>query len=179
MRFSEVYSRKEKILSFEFFPPKLAEDLDETKVQIRELAKCKPHFMTVTYGAGGGTRQFTRQLVSFIHNELRESAVAHLTCVEHSVVEIDAVLDGLAAEGINAVLALRGDPPERGKHFTKHPQGLANACELTSYIRRRGGFSIAVAGYPEGHPEAASLEADTDYLKEKIDAGAEAVLTQL
>jgi methylenetetrahydrofolate reductase (NADPH) len=179
MRFSKVYSGQEKVLSFEFFPPKLAEGLDDTKSQIRQLAESSPHFMTVTYGAGGGTRELTRDLVSFIHNELKYPAVAHLTCVNHSVDEIDVVLDGLAAQGIDAVLALRGDPPKLDDTFRRHPQGFANARELTAHINKRGKFSIAVAGYPEGHKEAASVQADINYLKQKVDAGAEAVITQL
>jgi methylenetetrahydrofolate reductase (NADPH) len=179
MRFSKVYSGQEKILSFEFFPPKRAEGLNDTKSQIRQLAESAPHFMTVTYGAGGGTRGLTRDLVSFIHNELKYPAVAHLTCVNHSVEEIDFVLEGLAAQGIDAVLALRGDPQKLDETFHRHPQGFANAKELTAHISKRGKFSIAVAGYPEGHKEATSIEADINYLKQKVDAGAEAVITQL
>lgn len=177
MKFSQIYAQKRKILSLEFFPPRVEDGLAATKEQIRQLALCKPDFMTVTYGAGGGTRGFTRHLVSFIHNELRLTAVAHLTCIGHDRQEIDQILDALKGEGISNVLALRGDPPQ-GEHAGL-VSAFANAKELTQHIKQRGGFSVAVAGYPEGHPEARSLTCDIDYLKEKVDAGAEAVITQL
>lgn len=179
MSFAELYRTPGPTISLEFFPPKSEAQLPQVLQTIQESFLLQPSFMTVTYGAGGGTRRLTRTLVSFVNNEIPLPAAAHLTCVGHSVDEIDAVLDELAAEGISRIVALRGDPPKGSTEFVPHPQGFSNALELTAHIKKRGGFSVAVAGYPEVHQEAESEVADIDYLKRKVDAGADAVLTQL
>ncbi len=179
MSFAEIFSDNQAVLSFEFFPPKEEDSLPIVRNLIDELSESRPHFMTVTYGAGGGTRLLTRQLVSYIRNEIPLPAAAHLTCVGHSVDEIDQVLDELAEEGIRHIVALRGDPPKGEKEFVPHPNGFCNAMELTAHIAKRGNFSVAVAGYPETHQEAESADADMRFLREKVDAGADIVITQL
>jgi len=179
MSFKELFSKGEKILSFEFFPPKNDDVLPRTFSLIEDLNSLKPHFMTVTYGAGGGTRARTRDMVGFINNSLNVQAAAHLTCVGHSAEEIDGILDALCAEGISHLVALRGDPPSGENSFVIHPGGYSNARDLTKHITKRGDFSVAVAGYPESHADAESPEADIAFLKEKVDAGAEIIVTQL
>ncbi len=177
--FSEFYTRNEPVLSLEFFPPKKPEDLSSTLEMIRELSSCAPDFMTITYGSGGGTRELTQEIASYVHNSLHIPAVAHLSCVQLNVSEIDRLLDSLKKEGITKILALRGDPSKGDTHFKKPLGGFGCARDLVRHIRQRGDFSIAVAGYPETHRDAKSAEDDLGYLKEKVDAGAEVVFTQL
>ena len=179
MSFTDLYKSGEKILSLEFFPPRLREALDSTLSMITELKATGPHFMTVTYGAGGSTRGLTLEIVEFIKTRLNLPAVAHLTCVGHSVAEIDSILDNLNRIGIDNVLALRGDPPKGETVFVKHPDGFGSARDLVRHIRNRGGFNLAVAGYPEIHREAQSPESDLNYLREKVDSGAQIIITQL
>ena len=179
MSFRDLYSKSYPIVSLEFFPPKKEASLPAVMATIRDSVELSPDFITITYGAGGGTRELTRRLVSFVNNEIPLPAAAHLTCVGHSVAEIDGVLDELQSVGISRIVALRGDPPKGDGSFVAHPQGFANAMQLTEHINKRGGFSVAVAGYPETHAEADSAQADIDYLKRKVDAGADVVLTQL
>ncbi|NLF24475.1 MAG: methylenetetrahydrofolate reductase [NAD(P)H] [Deltaproteobacteria bacterium] len=177
--FAEIFARNEKVLSFEFFPPKKEARLHETFTLIESLKKCRPHYMSVTYGAGGGTKDLTQRIVSYINNTLHVPAVAHLTCIGHSLQEIDFVLQELKREGINKILALRGDPPQSHPAGTPLASAFTNAEQLTRHISREKGFSIAVAGYPETHKDAPSAAADIDYLKRKVDAGAELIITQL
>ncbi|MCB0345056.1 MAG: methylenetetrahydrofolate reductase [NAD(P)H] [Bdellovibrionales bacterium] len=179
MRFREIIKTGATSLSLEFFPPKTEDRLDATLSLIRELAKCQPDFMTVTYGAGGGTRLLTRQMVSYINRELHIPAVAHLTCVGHSVAEIDEILRSFKEEGIEHILALRGDPPKGQTNFVPHSDGFHNARDLVRYISDNFDFSIGVAGYPEMHNDAQSPDDDIRYLKQKLDAGADIVITQL
>lgn len=180
MFFSSVYRNNSAVLSLEFFPPKSESSLLDTISMIADLATLAPHFMTVTYGAGGGTRAFTRRLVSFISEDLSIPAVAHLTCMGHTVAEIDQILEDYHAAGVTNILALRGDLPKDYVPNSSHKGAFENARELTAHITSKNrSFSIAVAGYPETHREAKSAQADIDYLKEKVDAGAEIIITQL
>jgi methylenetetrahydrofolate reductase (NADPH) len=177
--FSNLFETSQPIVSFEFFPPKAEEDLPRVKETLRRYAALNPAFMTVTYGAGGGTRHLTRDLTVFIEKELRVPAVAHLTCVGHSLDEIDAILEEYEQHGVHHILALRGDPNNDEGVFKPHPEGFSCARDLVAHIHERGVFSLAVAGYPEGHPEATTRHDELQYLREKIEMGGEIILTQL
>lgn len=179
MFFTEIFQRAEKVLSLEFFPPKKAEMLDSTIEQISSFKRVMPHFMTVTYGAGGGTRELTKRLVLHIAKGLGIPAVAHLTCVGHAVDELEQILESFEREQLFNLLALRGDPPSGQSEFVQTEGGLSCARDLVELIAKKGCFNVAVAGYPEVHREAQSRSADLDYLKKKVDAGAELIITQL
>lgn len=165
-------------VSFEFFPPK-NEKMEETLwSSIQTLAPLQPRFVSVTYGAGGSTRERTHHTVARIVRETNLLPAAHLTCVDASKAEIAEVARGYWEAGVRHIVALRGDPPEQGKAFVPHPDGYANAAELVEGLKSIAPFDISVAAYPEVHPEALSGQADLDNLKRKLDAGANRAITQ-
>jgi methylenetetrahydrofolate reductase (NADPH) len=165
--------------SFEFFPPK--DDAGEQTLweAIRRLERIHPTFVSVTYGAGGSTRDRTVRVTSRIARETTLTPMAHLTCVGSSVAELRQVVGEYAGAGIRNVLALRGDPPGGpGTPWTPHPQGLNHAEELVALVRSLGTFTIGVAAFPDQHPESESLDQDAEVLVRKADAGAEFAVTQ-
>lgn len=166
--------------SFEFFPPKDAEGEAVLWRSIQELEPLRPTFVSVTYGAGGGTRDRTIAITQRIASETTMLPMAHLTCVGSTKEELHAVLDDLSAAGVRNVLALRGDPPG-GPHtpWVSTPGGVDYAAELVALITEVGGFSVGVAAFPEGHVDAASLDADVAVLKAKQDAGASFAVTEM
>jgi methylenetetrahydrofolate reductase (NADPH) len=166
--------------SFEFFPPKTDEGVRELERVIGELAELDPGFVSVTYGAGGSTRDRTLGVVSHVKRTSGIEAMAHLTCVGHTREELVEVLDRLVEEKVENVLALRGDPPKGQTAFAPTPGGFRYASELVSFIRERDyPFCIGGACYPEGHVETHSRDEDLKHLKVKVDAGLDFVITQL
>lgn len=165
-------------VSFEFFPPK--DTAGEAKLweALARLAPYAPSFVSVTYGAGGTTRERTSRIVTRIHRETGLTPAAHLTCVGATRDEVDATARGWWDAGIRHIVALRGDPPSGEQHYTPHPGGYANAAALVAGLRRIADFEISVGAYPEGHPDSASRAADLENLKRKIDAGATRAITQ-
>lgn len=165
-------------VSFEFFPPK-TEKMEETLWDsVVTLAPLRPRFVSVTYGAGGTTRERTHNTVARIVRETGIPAAAHLTCVEATKDEIAEVADAYWQAGVRHIVALRGDPPGGASKFTPHPQGYASAVDLVAGLREIHPFELSVSAYPETHPDAASPAADLDNLKRKLDAGASRAITQ-
>lgn len=165
-------------VSFEFFPPKSAKMEAQLWDAVQELAPLAPNFVSVTYGAGGSTRQRTHATVARIINEANIPAAAHLTCVGASKAEIREIAEHYWEAGVRHIVALRGDAGEPGAPFTPHPEGFANAAELVAGLKQIADFEISVAAYPETHPDASCPEADLDNLKSKLDAGASRAITQ-
>ena len=165
-------------LSFEFFPPHSAEASLRLWRSVERLAPLGPRFVSVTYGAGGTTRERTDAAIRAILDRARLNVAGHLTCVGASREETLEVARGYARQGVRRIVALRGDAPKGADRFTPHPEGFASAADLVAGLASVGGFEISVAAYPEKHPEAASLDADIDNLKRKIDAGAANAITQ-
>ncbi len=175
-----MYSKKEQGLSFELYPPKSEAGEWELFDNFRELAAYNPAYVTCTYGAGGGTRNKTLAILSKVKSEFNLPVSAHLTCVGSTKDELRSYLAEACERGIDAIVALRGDPPEGEESFQAVEGGLAYANELVAFIRAEfPDLGIAVAGYPETHPEAKSRATDLDNLKRKIDAGSDIVITQL
>jgi len=166
-------------VSFEFFPPKTEKMEEQLWDAIRTLEPLAPGFVSVTYGAGGSTRERTHATVARIVNETALVPAAHLTCVAASKGEIADIAGAYWDAGVRHIVALRGDPPPAdGGRFVPHPEGYASAAELVSGLKSFHDFDISVAAYPEVHPEATSAEADLDNLKRKLDAGATRAITQ-
>lgn len=165
-------------ISFEFFPPKSLEGSFRLWDTVQALAPLQPRFVSVTYGAGGTTRELTRDAVGTLHKTSGLNVAAHLTCVDASREETLAIARDFAAAGVSEIVALRGDPPKGSGAFTPHPDGFNDSCELISALAETGDFTIRVGAYPEKHPEAANAAADVDWLKRKIDAGATEAITQ-
>ena len=166
-------------VSFEFFPPKSEKMEEALWTCIRRLEPLAPEFVSVTYGAGGSTRERTHNTVSRIVKETALRPAAHLTCVEATKSEVEEVAKAYQAAGVKHIVALRGDPAGGvGSAYTPHPDGYANAAALVEGLKKNGNFEISVAGYPEKHPESPSLAADMDNLKAKVDAGADRIITQ-
>jgi methylenetetrahydrofolate reductase (NADPH) len=182
-RFIRANAPRRLRVSFEFFPPKTAEMETALWEAIARLAPLEPNFVSVTYGAGGSTRERTHATVKRILAETMLTPAAHLTCVAATRAEIDAVIAGYAQAGVRHIVALRGDPPGgAGERYAPHPGGYRNAADLVAGIRRQGGLfgdiEVSVSAYPEKHPDSPSVEADIDMLKAKVDAGATRAITQ-
>ena len=179
MKLADLYARPGLTLSVEFFPPKTDKGEENLFREIEIIKRLKPAFCSVTYGAGGSTREKTVDLVDRIHSECALEVMCHLTVVGQSKDEARAVLKKLKKKRIQNVLALGGDPPQGIADWKPHPDGFQHAAELVREAKALGGFSVAVAGFPEVHPRAESRESDLKFLKEKVDAGAVAIITQL
>lgn len=180
MKIKELFDRGNPVFSFEFFPPKDEAGITSLMETVKNLQDLDPSFVSVTYGAGGSTRRKTIEITKRIKQELGIEAMSHLTCVGHSRDEISAILDEIETAEIENIMTLRGDPPRGETHFVPHPDGFRHANELVTFIRsQKPAFCLGVAGYPEGHPEASSKEADLTNLKRKVDAGANFIVTQL
>lgn len=180
MLMKDVLGGPRPAFSFEFFPPKTPEGWELLFRAIAELVPLKPAAVSVTYGAGGGTRDRTHDLVLRIRNETDLTVVSHLTCVGSGREEIRRILERYAEHDVTNILALRGDPPKGQAGWAPAPDGFRYAAELVAFIKRQfPRMGVGVAGFPEGHPETPNRLMEMDYLKAKIDAGAEYIVTQL
>ncbi len=178
-RFTDTKAAPQIRVSFEFFPPKTTEMEQTLWEAIARLAPLQPNFVSVTYGAGGSTRERTHATVKRILAETMLTPAAHLTCVAATRGEVDAVIDGYARAGVRHIVALRGDPLGGiGERFAPHPGGYRNAADLVGGIKRITDIEVSVSAYPEKHPDSADVAADIDMLKAKVDAGASRAITQ-
>jgi methylenetetrahydrofolate reductase (NADPH) len=178
-RFVQVGATRRIRVSFEFFPPKTAEMEATLWESISRLAPLAPNFVSVTYGAGGSTRERTHATVKRILAETLLVPAAHLTCVSATRAEVDAVIDSYCAAGVRHIVALRGDPLGGvGERYAPHPGGYSNAADLVTGIKRIADVEVSVSAYPERHPDSPTVEADIDMLKAKVDAGATRAITQ-
>ena len=179
MKLADLYARAGLTLSVEFFPPKTDKGEENLFNEIEIIKRLHPGFCSVTYGAGGSTREKTVDLVDTIHSRCGLEVMCHVTVVGQSKDDARGILQNLKSRGIENLLALGGDPPQGMADWRPHPDGFHHAIELVREAIKVGGFSVAVAGFPEVHPRATSRESDLRFLKEKVDAGAVAIITQL
>ncbi len=179
MKISEVFKKKKQGISFEFFPPKSPGGKDAFLKVVKELNAFDPLYVSVTYGAGGTTQDRTINTLKWIKEETDLTVMSHLTCIGATHASLNALLKEYEAHGIDNVLALRGDPPKNLPDFDPERGEFKYAKDLVDFIKRYRYFSIAVAVYPEGHPQSPSIEKDLEYTKRKIDAGADFAVTQM
>lgn len=181
MRIDEIIAGSDgPVFSFEFFPPKSDQGEQNLRAALEDLQELQPAFASVTYGAGGSTRDRTLELVTWLKHDLGIEALAHLTCVGASRSELRTILDNTVAAGIENVLALRGDPPRGQTEWTPHPHGLKYSTELTTLIADAyPQLGIGAACFPEVHPQAVDMASDVRFLRAKVDAGASFLITQL
>lgn len=177
---SELFALQRPLRSLEFFPPRDDAGVEVLRAAATTLKRINPDFVSVTYGAGGTTRDRTAQVSAMLKNELGFTVMPHLTCVGHSRAELEGIADRIHAGGFRNIMTLRGDPPKGSTEFQVTAEGLRNANELVSLLRaRQPDLCLGVAGYPEKHPEAGSLDTDLTHLRRKVDAGAAFITTQL
>ena len=185
MHIRDILQPGKPTVSFEFFPPKTAESQEQLYTTIRDLEKIHPNFVSVTYGAGGSTRELTHELVLRLKTSSTLDPIPHLTCVGHTEAEIAAILERYAAAGVSNILALRGDPPRDQPDYDHSRDTFPQAVDLVRFIKKftghpdKRGFGIGVAGFPEGHPATPNRLLEMDHLKAKVDAGADYICTQL
>ncbi|MCX5660031.1 MAG: methylenetetrahydrofolate reductase [NAD(P)H] [Planctomycetota bacterium] len=188
MHINDIFARSPTTFSFEFFPPKTAETSEALYEHIIHLATLKPSFVSVTYGAGGSTRDLTHNLVVRLKTTSNLDPTPHLTCVCHSEAEITQILERYATAGVSNILALGGDPPRDLKGYDRSKDAFQHAADLVAHVRKFNdrrvhpdgrGFGIGVAGFPEGHPATPNRLVEMDHLKAKVDAGADYICTQL
>lgn len=180
MHINELLKTNRPSFSFEFFPPKTDAGFEKLYSTIKDLTPLDPAFVSITYGAGGSTRQKTHDLVMKLHKETELTVIPHLTCIGSTKNEIDEIVSDYHANGINNILALRGDPPKGAGNFVTTDEGFEHAVDLVSFIRKNyPDMGIGVAGFPEGHPLTPNRLLEMDYLKQKVDAGADYICTQL
>jgi methylenetetrahydrofolate reductase (NADPH) len=177
---SDLFPLKRPVRSLEFFPPKDDAGVEALRAAAATLQRMQPDFVSVTYGAGGTTRDRTAQVSAMLKTDFSFTVMPHLTCVGHSRAELGEIADRIHDGGFRNIMALRGDPPKGASEFRVAPDGLRNASELVALLKNRhSDFCLGVAGYPEKHPEAPSLDVDLTNVKRKVDAGAAFITTQL
>ncbi|MFA6241253.1 MAG: methylenetetrahydrofolate reductase [NAD(P)H] [Candidatus Hydrogenedentales bacterium] len=188
MHIQDIFAARSTTFSFEFFPPKTPVSAEDLFLTIADLEPLKPSFVSVTYGAGGSTRELTHDLVVRIRNTTKLDPIPHLTCISHREDEIEHILERYAKAGVSNILALGGDPPRDLAGFDRSRDSFRHAADLVKFIRAFNesgahpdarGFGIGVAGFPEGHPDTPNRLVEMDHLKAKVEAGADYICTQL